>query len=62
SPRHAKTAQKRTKTAQKQAKTARFGPPERAASGGERTKRRAAPSLLYESPIHPCATRGVPGC
>ncbi|RWW48292.1 hypothetical protein BHE74_00045653, partial [Ensete ventricosum] len=61
-PRHAKTAQKQAKTAQKQAKTGRFGPPERAASGGERTKRRAAPSLLYESPIHPCATRGVPGC
>ncbi|RWV92224.1 hypothetical protein GW17_00045418 [Ensete ventricosum] len=36
---------------EKQVKTDRFGPPERATSGVERTKRRAAPSLLYECHI-----------
>ena len=62
SPRHARTAQKQAKTAQKRAKTGHFWLRERAASGEQRAKREAAPSLLYESPIQPCATRGVPGC
>ena len=62
SPRNARTGQKLAKTAQKRAKTGHFWLHERAASGGQRAKREAAPSLLYESPIQPCATRGVPGC
>ena len=62
SPRKARTGQKLAKTAQKRAKTGHFWLHERAASGGQRAKREAAPSLLYESPIQPCATRGVPGC
>ena len=53
SPRNARTGQKRAKTAQKRAKTGHFWLRERAASGGQRAKREAAPSLLYESPIQP---------
>ncbi|RRT40812.1 hypothetical protein B296_00051434 [Ensete ventricosum] len=40
------------KITQKLAKTSHFGPPERATSGVERTKRQEAPSLLYECHIH----------
>ena len=57
-----RATQKQAKNWPKRAKTGHFWLRERAASGGQRAKREASPSLLYESPIQPCATRGVPGC
>ena len=57
-----RATQKQAKNWPKRAKTGHFWLRERAASGGQRAKREAAPSLLYEIPIQPCATRGVPGC
>ncbi|RWW88417.1 hypothetical protein BHE74_00002707, partial [Ensete ventricosum] len=43
----------------KRPKIDRFWSPERVASGGQRTKQHAPPSLLYENPIQSCAIREI---